>query len=376
MSSVIFLDIWQPGEVTEMDGSFAVLTMLEGMCSFAATAFLPQKITAETLADATFSTFFAHCGMPRLIVVDADSKFCRMFKVLFKNLGIPVEAVSKGNHKAIRNERFHRYLNKVKTINTADTDSYVQWKQGVVFAVYGWNAGPIDGTNIPRSVGAMGREFPFPIDLERAPRVDNGFEGHNALDYIDAVHPLIKRQQDLLRILNKERRLRHRELKNEGVTERQFYPGNLVLVKKQVRSRNALGIAAKIVFKSRGPYWVMEQANPGSYWLQKLPFLEGLGVPGRRMKESAARMEKIPSTLILHKRPDGADTRFASLLRPLTDSPLQNWIGAIEYGEYRQAPALNNFAFNKIKDLWDEPLDDSDKSEEDVPEETPTIQTT
>jgi hypothetical protein len=158
--SVIFLDIWQPGEVTEKDGSFAVLTMLEGMCSFAATAFLPQSITSETLADATFSTFFAHFGMPRLIVVDADSKFCGMFKVLFENLGIPVEAVSKGNHKAVRNERFHRYLNKVETINTADTDSYVQWKQGVVFAVYGWNAGPIDSTNIPRSVGAMGTEFP------------------------------------------------------------------------------------------------------------------------------------------------------------------------------------------------------------------------
>jgi hypothetical protein len=77
--SVIFLDIWQPGEVTEKDDPFAVLTMLEGICSFAATAFLPQKITSETLADAMFRTLFAHFGMPRLIVVDADSKFCGMF---------------------------------------------------------------------------------------------------------------------------------------------------------------------------------------------------------------------------------------------------------------------------------------------------------
>jgi hypothetical protein len=85
-------------------------------------------------------------------------------------------------------------------------------------------------------------------------------------------------------------------------------------VKKQIQSCNTLGIAAKIVFKSRGPsYQVMEQANPGSYWLQKLTFLEGLGVPGRRMKESAAQMEKIPSTLILHMQPDGADTQFTSL---------------------------------------------------------------
>jgi hypothetical protein len=38
---------------------------------------------------------------------------------------------------------------KVETINTAETTSYNQWKQGVVFALYVWNAGPIDGTNIP-----------------------------------------------------------------------------------------------------------------------------------------------------------------------------------------------------------------------------------
>jgi hypothetical protein len=78
-------------------------------------------------------------------------------------------AVSKGNHKAVHNKCFHRYLNKAETINTVDTNLYVQWKQGVVFTVYGWNAGPINGISIPRLVGAMGCEFAFPINLERAP---------------------------------------------------------------------------------------------------------------------------------------------------------------------------------------------------------------
>jgi hypothetical protein len=62
--SVIFLDIWQPGEILEKDGSFAVLTMLEGMCGFAGAAFLPKRITSETMADATFSTFIPHFGLP------------------------------------------------------------------------------------------------------------------------------------------------------------------------------------------------------------------------------------------------------------------------------------------------------------------------
>ena len=138
----------------------------------------------------------------------------------------------------------------------------------------------------------------------------NGFEGANAADYHDAIHPLIANQRELLRILNEERRQRHRDLKNDSITERTFTAGDLVIVRKQVQSNAARGIAGKIVFKSRGPYRVLEPANPGSYWIQKLPFLDGLGSTGRRVKESAAGMERIPSTLVIHKRPDGADTRL------------------------------------------------------------------
>jgi hypothetical protein len=62
--SVIFLDVWQPGEIREKDGSCAVLTMLEGMCGFGAVVFLPKKITSETLGDAMFSTFVPVFGLP------------------------------------------------------------------------------------------------------------------------------------------------------------------------------------------------------------------------------------------------------------------------------------------------------------------------
>jgi hypothetical protein len=139
----------------------------------------------------------------------------------------------------------------------------------VTFALYGWNAGPIDGTNIPRSVGAIGRDFPFPLDTQTRPTFVNGFEGANAADHHDAIHPLIANQRELLRILNEERRQRHRDLKNDSITERTFKAGDLVIVRKQVKSNADRGIAGKIVFKSQGPYRVLEQANPGSYWIQK-----------------------------------------------------------------------------------------------------------
>jgi hypothetical protein len=90
-------------------------------------------------------------GLPRLVIVDADSLFAGLFKQLFQLLLIPVDAVSRENHKAVRNERFHRYLNKVQRVNTADVDSLFRWKQGVLFSLYTCNAAPIDGTDLPRS---------------------------------------------------------------------------------------------------------------------------------------------------------------------------------------------------------------------------------
>ena len=87
-----------------------------------------------------------------------------------------------------------------------------------------------------------------------------------------------------------ERRLRHRELLNEGKLRRKFYTRHLVVVKKQVKSIRKYGIYQKLVFKTKGPYIVPEKATPSSYWLHRLPFGEGLGRPVRKVKTSASRM--------------------------------------------------------------------------------------
>ena len=43
------------------------------------------------------------------------------------------------------------------------------------------------------------------------------------------------------------------------------------------------------------------------------------------MKENVTRMEQIPMTLVLHKLPDGFDTRIASLKSPFVQKPLMSW---------------------------------------------------
>ena len=189
---IMFLDIWSPGDIAEANGASKILTGMCCMTGFANGGSLQKPITAESVSLVAFSQMFIPNGLPRLIFVDQEGVFKGVFMELFGLLGIPVEAVAPENHKAIRCERFHRYLNKVQTINTADKQSFHQWHQGVMFALYAWNAGPIDGTDIPRSVAAIGREFPFPIDLTNGATPRDGIsEGQSAMDHCDAASPLL-----------------------------------------------------------------------------------------------------------------------------------------------------------------------------------------
>ncbi len=127
---VIFLDIWSPGSMPDKYGTLKVLTGIDCMTGFAMSTFINQgKVDARTIADSALTAFFGPIGLPRLIIVDADSIFAGEFKALFQILRIPVDPVSKENHKAVRNERFHRYLNKVQRINTADVGSLFQWNK-------------------------------------------------------------------------------------------------------------------------------------------------------------------------------------------------------------------------------------------------------
>jgi hypothetical protein len=139
-----------------------------------------------------------------------------------------------------------------------------------------------------------------------------------------------------------------------------FDVGDLVIVRKQVKSNTSKGISAKLLFKTKGPYRVIKKITPGSYRLQKLPFLQGLGRPGRFRKENGARMEKLPSTLILHRKVDGADTRFSQLHGDFADTPLYKWLGVLRHGAYQQAPVDSAWAFETLANMWTDAIDEDD----------------
>ena len=91
----------------------------------------------------------------------------------------------------------------------------------------------------------------------------------------------------------------------------EFDPGDIVIVRRQVKTIASRGIVGKLQFKTKGPYRVIEKVNPNSCKVQRIPFTyENGGRPGRIKKESAVRMEKLSSTMVFHCKADGADTRY------------------------------------------------------------------
>ena len=153
---IMFLDVWEPGRVPEEDGSQKVLMFIDCMMGFAVVMMLSDNLSAENMAWQAFTSFFVPYGLPQMIVVDAARLFAMLFQQLFAWLLIPVHMVAPENHKAIWNEHFHWYLNKVEQINMADKGSFQQWWQGVMFSLYAWNVAPIDGTDICHSFVVIG----------------------------------------------------------------------------------------------------------------------------------------------------------------------------------------------------------------------------
>lgn len=358
---VVAMDAYSPGDIPTKLGEIKILTYIDVMTGFAAQAYLVE-LNSKTVAVAAFTTFFAVHGLPRLIMIDEGSENKGVLIAMCELLAVPHHVVSKENHKAILNERYHRYLKKVGKIHTADCQSLSEWKMGAAFACYAWNASPIDGTNIIRSFAAVGREFLFPIDISDTSVVPARLRtstGDASLQHVEASFPLLLQQRELLSVLNAERRRAHVELKNEGRKTKTFAPGDIVQVQKQVQTRD--GVPAKQMMRTRGPYRVIEPTaeNPNSYWVQRIPFIQGLGKKGKRTKESAARMEKLPSTLVIHKRTDGTDSRLASLDTPAVTNPLEQYLRIHQFGTYKKADD-DSFAFIRIEDLWQDEVDDDD----------------
>jgi hypothetical protein len=125
------------------------------------------------------------------------------------------------------------------------------------------------------------------------------------------------------------------------------------------------GDQAKLTLKARGPYRVLEEAGENFYFIQKLPAVQSLTKrPGKRMKELVMRMERLPSSMVVHKRVATLDTRLAEMEGELVSNPLERNLGFYDFGRYTKAADDTGFAFEKMNDIWNKELETELNSED------------
>jgi hypothetical protein len=191
-----------------------------------------QHPDSKTVAEVVFTQVLLPNGIPKMVLLDQDSLFKTDLVDILDHLGVPFHVVSPEQHEDILCERFHRYLNKVQRIPQGlDTADFLIWMMNVYFAMYAWNASPIDGTDIIRSFAAKARTFHFPLDVQEEPVRLIGNPGERALQHVETMFPLWFRQKALLDILTEERREKHRQYANANRQERrEFQPGDIVVI--------------------------------------------------------------------------------------------------------------------------------------------------
>ena len=62
-------------------------------------------------------------------------------------------------------------------------------------------------------------------------------------------------------------------------------------------------------------------------------------------------MEKIPSTMVLHKNIDKADNRFATMTGLLANHPLEEWLGVIRRVTYQAGYKDSRWEYELVYDL-------------------------
>jgi hypothetical protein len=348
----------------------AALTSLCTLTGFATAGFL-NSLEGEKVTKVLLSQILLPNGLPKMVLLDADSLFKQDLIVLLDELGVGFHVVSAEQHEGILCERFHRYLDKVQRLQGLDTKEYSNWMMNTSFASYAWNGSPIDGTDIIRAFAAKARTFHFPLDVkEQLPRII-GNPGERALQRVETMFPLWFPQKELLQILVQERRLRHTEWANCNKKRREFFPGDIVVVRRQIKSDASTGQPAKLQIKARGPYRVLEKAGDESYWIQRIPVLQELNrQPGVKQKQAAWRLERIPSSVVVHKQMDTCGTRWVQQNANLSDNPLEHNLGFFDFGRYLKAPDdIAKYAFDKVGDLLGYDLDSDDEEDDNEVEE-------
>ena len=266
---IVSVDIWKPGEIVNVDGYRALLNAMCDMTQFVVTT--PVKcLVAAHVARAFMEGVLLKVGLCVMVVVDEGREFCALFQDMCKLLNIKCHVVAKRNHKAVGVERYHRFLNHSQRICSEERGTPASFVECGLTTAYAWNASPIDGTDILRSVPAIGRELRFPLDIHESempsPITD---VTRSVVDYIQYLGRDVSYARGLLSWLVADRREAHRERANSKKKPIVYRVGDIVMGRVAVQSSREKGVIQKLVYQSRGPYVIERVTGYDTYYVRR-----------------------------------------------------------------------------------------------------------
>jgi hypothetical protein len=288
------------------------------MCDLS--TFVVSSITndtkAETLARVFIEQVVLTFGTCAVIVVDADSSFRGTFEAMCSILKIRFWALARNNHKGLSVEHYHRFLNKIVTISSEEHGSVQIIHQVYKLAQYAWNSATIHGTDITRSLVALGRDLLFPLDTELRPLPKlNDRNNTELFEYLRKMSNDSKFATEVVKILVEERRKSMRARVNSSKVQPSFKVGDVVKVHIQVQSSADNNRVGKLSYQIRGPYQIIKDHGNNSYDIQRY------GDPnGAIKKHRACDLYLLPPNLYPSNPLDTMDQRFLNF----EHSPIQN----------------------------------------------------
>ena len=165
-----------------------------------------------------------------LIVLDDGTLFKGAFIAICQALSINYDILAKPNHKGLTVEHFHRFLNKCVTIAPKERGTNDIFVTTSIAAVYAWNSIPIDGTDILRSISAIGRKVHFPIDFNfnDLPKLTQNY-AQGALEYLKLTESSRHFTKFILNFFIKDHRTAHTERINISRNLVTLKPGDIVM---------------------------------------------------------------------------------------------------------------------------------------------------
>ena len=119
-------------------------------------------------------------------------------------------------------------------------------------------------------MSAIGRELKFPLDinLQDLPTPSEN-DGERLVNYIRHMGREVPFVKGILALILEDRRVERSERINETRNLIQYKVGDIVMARVAIQSDSSKNKVAKLMYKSKGPYVIVEDSGTGSYECRK-----------------------------------------------------------------------------------------------------------